>query len=368
MNSMPMKVFLAVTTISLIISLLFFMYSMPCTYQERFDGKCKYDRKNGIHSGKAMYSSTLKRIKEFNKELFVQVPRKFLKEYKNPCWYNNSDHFICLPYFYIVGFPKCGTTDIWDKIIQHPHVVATKFKEYQWWARRYERRGRPPSETMMGDASMTTGWYLPPSWLSDFEIDGELVATTADLIYALTPSAKIIFMLRDPIERLYSGYIFSRRGSQQKSAEDFHNMVEKVVKCLHQCMRVHTTRYCAYHTDICQNASTNIVDTIQTGMYVIFLRDWFKVFPRDQLHFILLDHWHHHPMRTLNAVYKFLQLDTVEDKKKILNRTVKNSRSTKDHLELGDMLPATRDILENFYLPFNNDLMDFVHIHGGISN
>ncbi|XP_033121630.1 uncharacterized protein LOC117120700 isoform X2 [Anneissia japonica] len=404
------RVLRVVSTISFLASLLFYVY-LTCTYQQHDDANCKFDRKNRIIQDREnCYSAIINIIKEKNQELFLQVPSTFLAEYKTPCWYNGSDHLICLPYFYIVGFPKCGTTDLWDKIIQHPHVVATKFKEYQWWSRRYERRGRSPVETfaggdhyqpsslewylssigestfqtirnmkpirpsqtvhpaIFGDASMTTGWFLPSTWLADFEVEGNLIATTADLIYALTPSAKIMFMLRDPVERLYSGYIFSRRASINKSGEDFHGMVEKAVKCMYACMNTHTVRYCAYHTNLCQNANTSLVDHIQAGMYIIFLHDWLKVFPRDQLHVILLNHWHEQPIETLHKVYKFLNLDTLDNYSMAVtvNRSVKNMRSSKDNL-LGHMLPKTQAILEKFYRPFNYDLFDFLLMNGWIS-
>ncbi|KAK3598411.1 hypothetical protein CHS0354_005505 [Potamilus streckersoni] len=31
---------------------------------------------------------------------------------------------FCLPYFIIAGFPKCGTTDLWHRMIQHPDIVV----------------------------------------------------------------------------------------------------------------------------------------------------------------------------------------------------------------------------------------------------
>lgn len=40
----------------------------------------------------------------------------------------------CLPYFFLAGMPKCGTTDIWSKISQHPQVAAAQ-KEPHWWTR-----------------------------------------------------------------------------------------------------------------------------------------------------------------------------------------------------------------------------------------
>ncbi|KAL3846539.1 hypothetical protein ACJMK2_017518 [Sinanodonta woodiana] len=37
---------------------------------------------------------------------------------------DSSVRLYCLPYFIIAGFPKCGTTDLWRRIIQHPDIVV----------------------------------------------------------------------------------------------------------------------------------------------------------------------------------------------------------------------------------------------------
>lgn len=111
--------------------------------------------------------------------MFSVIPRKFLPGVKSPCWHEeytgntttdpyrtNSyaryswrfrtmfqhlrstfrEHLIrrggklyrmrCLPYFYIIGQPKCGTTDLYDRLRLHPDVKFTTFKEPHWWTRK----------------------------------------------------------------------------------------------------------------------------------------------------------------------------------------------------------------------------------------
>ena len=68
----------------------------------------------------------------------VPPPDEFLKDYKSPCWQRSSpdhaDRVQCLPYFYLAGMPKCGTTDIWAKTNSHNGVFGTA-KEPHWWTR-----------------------------------------------------------------------------------------------------------------------------------------------------------------------------------------------------------------------------------------
>lgn len=41
----------------------------------------------------------------------------------------------CLPYFMIIGQPKCGTTDLFWKIAKHPDILTPPIKELHWWSR-----------------------------------------------------------------------------------------------------------------------------------------------------------------------------------------------------------------------------------------
>lgn len=112
-------------------------------------------------------------------QMFSVIPRRFLPNVKNPCWYERLSgnisadpyrrnlyssyssqsraifqylqssfrkHLLlrngkvyrirCLPYFYIIGQPKCGTTDLYDRLRLHPDVRVTALKEPHWWTRK----------------------------------------------------------------------------------------------------------------------------------------------------------------------------------------------------------------------------------------
>ena len=64
-----------------------------------------------------------------------QGPFDFIQKSKNPCYYGENKTIHCLPYFYVVGFSKCGTTDLHSRVGQHPQVMSVK-KEMQWFSRR----------------------------------------------------------------------------------------------------------------------------------------------------------------------------------------------------------------------------------------
>ncbi|KAG7165948.1 Carbohydrate sulfotransferase 15-like [Homarus americanus] len=50
----------------------------------------------------------------------------------------------CLPYFFLIGQPKCATTDVFQRINIHPDVIEPMVKGPHWWTRR---RYGPPYST-----------------------------------------------------------------------------------------------------------------------------------------------------------------------------------------------------------------------------
>lgn len=112
-------------------------------------------------------------------QLFSVIPRHFLPDMKSPCWYEKfsnklgtdpyrknlytlrsksfktvcdhlrsdfKQHLLhrngnlfrlrCLPFFYIIGQPKCGTTDLFHRLLLHPEIQFNTMKEPHWWTRK----------------------------------------------------------------------------------------------------------------------------------------------------------------------------------------------------------------------------------------
>ena len=54
--------------------------------------------------------------------------------YKNPCWRENGT-LRCLPYFFLIGVKKCGTTELYKLIEKHPdYITPDGNKEPGWFA------------------------------------------------------------------------------------------------------------------------------------------------------------------------------------------------------------------------------------------
>jgi hypothetical protein len=103
-----------------------------------------------------------------------------------------------LPDFLIIGAQKAGTTSLYDYLVEHPDVLPAAAKEVHYFDLRYAKglnwyRGHFPPRAMKGDR--LTGEASP------YYLYHPLApARTRELL----PDAKLVVLLRDPVDRAYS--------------------------------------------------------------------------------------------------------------------------------------------------------------------
>lgn len=73
-------------------------------------------------------------------KIMEELPLNFLPEYKNPCFLDDKNSTHCLPYVFLLGMPKCGTTDLYKKLRQHPDMGSIRKEPH--WLTRSSRRGK----------------------------------------------------------------------------------------------------------------------------------------------------------------------------------------------------------------------------------
>lgn len=107
--------------------------------------------------------------------------------------------------FLCPGFMKCGTTTLHEILNQHPDIYLPKIKEtqyyysdvynrgFQWYLKRYYSGVK--NESRIGEINPNLGSrYYEDKIANDF-----------------SPDTKIIFIVRNPVTRLFSHYKFSLR-------------------------------------------------------------------------------------------------------------------------------------------------------------
>lgn len=142
-----------------------------------------------------------------------------------------------LPTFIVIGSDKCGTTSLHHYLGEHPEVQVSHPKELHYFC------GEPkpadvPELTVTGDRERLklrrTNWKRGFDWYRShfdpsFAVRGESSPNytgpwypgTAERIAAAVPDVKLIYCVRDPVERALSEYSFyAGRGNERRTPDE----------------------------------------------------------------------------------------------------------------------------------------------------
>jgi len=122
---------------------------------------------------------------------------------------------VALPDFFVAGAPKAGTTALHAALAQHPQLYLSTIKEPKFFL----SDGQPPAQGGPGDAKTYREhvWRrrdyealfeeAPPGTLCGESTPFYLYRRDAQRrIQALIPHARLIIVLRDPVERAHSNW------------------------------------------------------------------------------------------------------------------------------------------------------------------
>jgi hypothetical protein len=127
-----------------------------------------------------------------------------------------------LPTFIVPGAAKSGTTALWAYLSEHPDVCMAAKKEPAFFSdvRSRYQTGNPSDHTVSGEYSKGMSWYEGLyQGCSDSTARGEastLYFHARDApakIKRHVPRVKLVFILRHPVERLYSHYWQGKRSA-----------------------------------------------------------------------------------------------------------------------------------------------------------
>ncbi|KAK3787106.1 hypothetical protein RRG08_030269 [Elysia crispata] len=365
------------------------------------------DEPGNYLEGSTWYTAEVQTDKNLPDDVLAMTTPTFLPGYKNPCWLEHrslssrstsgsaeSSRLRCLPYFHLIGVDKSGTTDLWYRLAQHPHLVRPKAvmgKETHWWSwRRFgfdiwvrnkeirhfdwylqhfddpsskigentrQERNQTVHHFITGEGSPTvfwdfSGWNLIPQNTGKAADDALL---TPHCIKHLTPNAKFIVIFRNPTDRLYSDYLFldQFKTHHNLSVSGFHQDVRRSLAMLTGCFAEKSETECLLDKDLHMTIPVRLI----VGLYDFFLERWLQVFPSNQILVLRNEDYSKDVQYHVAEVFKFLGLETLADSEmeRIANlpKAFEKSASAKS---LGPMMSETRDLLENFYSHYNERL------------
>jgi hypothetical protein len=202
-----------------------------------------------------------------------------------------------LPHFLIIGAQKGGTTYLYDEMVRHPAIASARIKEIHYFDINY-RRGNGWYQAFFPRRPQGTG---DRPWLTGEASPGYLFHPhSAKRAHGTVPKAKLIVLLRNPVERAYSHYQHEVRLGYETLPFEQAIAQERDRLCGEKLL-VETEA--DYYSLNCQHYSY-----LARGIYVDQLRVWQQHFPANQLLVLQSEDFQRNIGETLERVFSFLGL------------------------------------------------------------
>ena len=110
-----------------------------------------------------------------------------------------------LPTFIVIGAMKCGTTSLYHYLDLHPEISMSSEKEPEFFIKNCNyKKGIDWYESLFKNAKTSAKAY---GECSTAYTKLQWYPETPQLMHSVLPDIKLIYLLRDPVERIISHYI-----------------------------------------------------------------------------------------------------------------------------------------------------------------
>ena len=190
---------------------------------------------------------------------------------------------MVLPNFIVPGAMKSGTTALRIYLSQHPEIYVVN-KEIHFFDREENfKKGKKWYEKFFEDWSGEKAiGEKTPGYLYNEKVP--------ERMYGILPDVKLIFLLRNPIDRAYSHYWHNvREGLEWLSFEEALNKEEERIK---------------------NPLGRQIYSYKDMGKYIIQIKRFLEFYPKDKMLFLLTEDLKENRIDTLKMVLDFLGVDS----------------------------------------------------------
>ncbi len=217
---------------------------------------------------------------------------------------------MTMPNFLIIGAARSGTTSLYNYLKQHPQIYMCPIKEPTFFLcdrdgieselerpefkeikRLIEKKTRRTKITDIETYQTLFQGVTDETAIGEASPDYLWIPRAVKRIRHYIPRAKLIAILRDPVERAYSDYL-GRVADLRWPLEDFAQISTRI----QESKNWWTTPRHAY---------------IVAGFYHAHLKRYFDIFDRDQIKVYLYKDLKANNIRILQDIFQFLDVDVL---------------------------------------------------------
>jgi hypothetical protein len=193
--------------------------------------------------------------------------------------------------FFIVGAPKSGTTSLYHYLSEHPQVEMSSQKEPDYFSdKAIHEQGMYYAKNRVDTLDKYESLFVQKESVvyGEASVSYLFYENVAEDIKKYNPNAKIIIMLRDPIERAFSHYLMDYRLGL--ISDSFENVLAKISK----------------H----KNAHLFYQQYIEVSKYAKQIQRYLDFFKKENILFIDYEDFKINVSKTVDQVYNFLNIST----------------------------------------------------------
>lgn len=248
------------------------------------------------------------------------------------------------PDFLLLGAQRGGTTSLFRALEGHPDIVGSTRKEVHYFDYQFERGGnwyrghfplaaRRAAHLRAGQPAFLTG-EATPYYLACPQAPRRAAATV--------PQARLIALLRNPVDRAWSHYRMARWQKKESLSfeEALHAEPERLRGEFEKLVADERYYSLAYHRQ----------SYLERGVYLPQIQRWLAHYPREQLLLLLSEDFYRDPAAVFAQVCRFLGL-----------REWQPNEFTKFNAQSDKLMAAdTRAWLEHYFRPHRAPLAAFL--------
>ncbi|MBS1729234.1 MAG: sulfotransferase [Bacteroidetes bacterium] len=252
------------------------------------------------------------------------------------------------PNFIVAGPPKCSSSSLHYYLGQHPEIYASKIKETRFFSLHYEK-GMAYYETFFAEATNEKAiGETTPSY--------SFLPFVADRIKLHYPDIRLIFCLRNPIDRAFSSWRMQQgRGTETQSFREAIDINKNQIAIQQISLEGEegARRWVQSHEKHDDDA-TRLRTYIQAGMYTEIIKSYRQRFDDGQIKIIFAEDLIQHFDETMCDLFRFLKVDEkyiVQDKEIVnynfsrsANKLANKILGVKTTLKIAEKIP---DFIKN---------------------
>jgi hypothetical protein len=197
-------------------------------------------------------------------------------------------------YAIIAGSNKCGTTSLFRYLSDHPDVRATRVKELLFWK-------TPPTGPREAVLSEYESQFIRAKREARVRLEGTpnylyLADSVAAVMRNALPDARLIFLIRDPAQRLASAY---KAAYGQRQHVNYSLRFEEVVDL--------ALRH--YRGDRSDPRGAAMAYELKVGQYARLLKVYERIWPLEQMQVMFYEHMARDMRGELKSAARYLGLD-----------------------------------------------------------